>query len=469
MPTLIRLLGNSATNSTEVRNTFKQPVLIPANARIALTGVNCVLADDLAYRKFVVSGTSGQFNIGMNVSGGLVPAVVPDGEYTMASFVDAVETAANYTGTAANASILLGLHHDINVANNVAVGSKLNIDTYYDPLGDADLLSWFSWLAAPASLSDTSFTAGTGETVLTTIDTRVPMVSSKFTTTFVNAQTVNMQVGACSWRSYDKVYWGLRVVTDGTNRQYQYGRLVSNATVWTNITGAFALANDKIELTRYGSLIGVKITRSGGTSVVDTTYAGLTKEQTDSSIDTILWYVRASTGGSLDLCQCTQVGGVNPGAEARVGLNTAVNARLNFLNVAGTFNSILAMYCGFQSQKDTISYSGNPAHLVSWGTITGIPAYPGILVTIDGLGILKSFDGAATSKSPSNIIYSVNQMAEDSQFLQLDIPQPLYLDIGNPYEINVNELRVKLYEAGGYNQLSFLGNPSFSFVITYKK
>jgi hypothetical protein len=83
------------------------------------------------------------------------------------------------------------------------------------------------------------------------------------------------------------------------------------------------------------------------------------------------------------------------------------------------------------------------------------------------MGLLKSFDGAATAKSPANIIYSVNELQNKNQYLQLDVPQPLYLDIGNAAPINVNELRVRLFEAGGYNQLTFIGKPSFSFMIAY--
>lgn len=473
MPTLIRLLGNSAVNNTEVRNTFRQPVLIPAGARIALTGVNAVLADDLAYRKFAISGNSGQFNIGLTVSGGLAAAVIPDGEYSMASFVDAMEVGANYTGTSANADILLGVHHDINVATNyLTVGSRLSIDTYYGPMGPAEFTNWTNFSSPAAVISDTSFTAtatAASETVLVTTSTRVPLVSSKFQATFVNADTVDMQIGVCSWKDYDKVYWGLKVETAGTNRQYKYGRLVNDATVWTNITGVYAQANDVVTLSRYGDSIRVKIVRSGGTVASDAVYSGVTRDQVDSSKDLLFWYARASTGGQMSNCQCTQIEGVNPPPTSGYGLNTVVNARLNFFTTTGQFNSILAMYCGFQSQKSNITYSGDPAHLSSWSIITGIPAFPGILVTIDGLGILKSFDGASSSKSPSNIIYSVNEMQEESHFLQLDVPQPLYLDIGNPTEINVNELRVKLYEAAGYNQLSFLGNPSFSFIIAYPK
>lgn len=465
MPTLIRLLGNSAVNTQEVRNTFKEPVLIPANAKIALTGVNAVLADDLANEKFVISGTTGQFNIGL--TGTLANAVLPNGEYTAGSFVDAFETAANYTGTNVNRTALLGVHHEIDL-----VDGKLSINTYKGELADADLDQdiWFTEGLAPASVSATAFTATAtlaSATALLNNGSRVPLVSSKITATFVNADTVDMGIGACSYEDVTKVYWGLRVVQDGTNRQYQYGVLNSSGTtVWTDIGTVYAQANDVVTLQRFGEYVRIDIIRAGGAgALVNNIQNGITREQADTSKDLIVWFVGAATGGSMATVQCTQIEGTNP--PQMNGLNTSINAGLQFITTAGAFNSILALYCGFVAERNIIAYKGDPAHVASRAPILGLPAYPGILITIDGLGLLKSHDGASTAKSPANIVYSVNELQNLTQYLQLDVPEPLYLDVGNPHPINVNELRVRLYEAGGYNPLTFIGNPSFSFIIDY--
>jgi hypothetical protein len=98
----------------------------------------------------------------------------------------------------------------------------------------------------------------------------------------------------------------------------------------------------------------------------------------------------------------------------------------------------------------------------------GIASYPGILVVIDGLGPLQSYDGAGTSKAPDNILYVLNDLAMANNTLRLDIPAPFYLDMNNSSPLNVNELRVRFLPATGQKQnpaLSFSGNPSVTLLI----
>lgn len=471
MPTLIRLLGDSAKNNTEVRNAFKEPVFIPANARVALTGLNAILVDDLANEAFVISGQTGEFRIGIaSLDVEQQPlATIPNGDYTAAGFVDQFEIAANYTGLNDNRELLLGLHHLADL-----VDGKLKIQTYQGPMDNADFNS--TWIPvdglAPAASSATGFTAtatAASFTALANLNGRIPLVSSRFAATLVNPNTVDMQIVAVSYADPEVIYWGLRVLTVGGNRQYQAAnRVISElgvrSTVYTNLGAGYAEANDVIELDRFGESVRIKITRAGGAQVFNSSVDGIMRELTDQSKDTIVWVVKANTGGQMSGCQCTNIDGLDP---LQTLLNTNVNASLRFVNAAGAFNGILAMYCGFPSERTTIVYRGDPAILNSRFTIGGIPGYPGVLVTLDGLGLMKSHDGAATAKSPANIVYSVNELQDKTQYLQLDIPELLYLDIGNAAPINVNELRVRLYESGGYNPLTFLGKPSFSFIIDY--
>jgi hypothetical protein len=473
MPTLIRLLGDSAKNNTEVRNAFKEPVFIPANARVALTGLNAVLVDDIATEAFVISGQTGEFKIGIASTNATQQplAIIPNGDYTAAGFVDAFEIAANYTGLNDNREALLGLHHLADI-----VDGKLKIQTYQGQLADAGFNEAGTWFEggglAPAASSATGFTATatvSSFTELANLNGRIPLVSSRFAATFVNADTVDMQITAVSYADPEVIYWGIRVLTVGGQRQYQAAnRVISElgvrSTVWTNLGAAYAQANDVIELDRFGESVRIKITRSGGAQAYNGPVSGIVRELTDQSKDTIVWLVKANTGGQMSGCQCTNVDGLDPLSRL---LNTNVNASLQFITAASAFNTILAMYCGFPSERNPIVYRGDPAVLNSRFTIGGIPGYPGVLVTLDGLGLIKSHDGAATAKSPANIVYSVNELQDKTQYLQLDIPELLYLDVGNPAPINVNELRVRLFESGGYNPLTFIGKPSFSFIIDY--
>jgi len=469
MPTLIRLLGDSAKNTTEVVNTFKEPVFIPANARVALTGLNAVMSDDLANETFIISGNVGQFKIGIVSSNALAQAnaVIDNGDdYTAASFVRAFDVAANYTGTAENRTILLGLHHVANL-----VDGRLKIQTYEGKLDDAGFNDtiWerYDGLAAAATTA-TGFTAtatAASYTTLNNIGSLIPMVSSKFNATFVNANTIDMEITAAPFDAGDNPFWGLRVITDTGARRYQYGyKPLVGAFIWENILDATAEANDKIQLSRFGAFAIVVITRADNSPVANVPRTGIVRELTNPSIGSFQWFVKANTNGQMTNCQCTKIDGLSPSLS---GLNDTVIASLQFKNVANGFNSILALYCGFSGERNAIIYRGDPAIVTGRTNIGGLPGFPGVLVTLDGLGLLKSFDGAATAKSPANIVYSVNELQDKQQYLQLDVPEPLYLDIGNPSPININQLRVRLFESGGYNPLSFIGKPSFSFIIDY--
>ena len=473
MPTLIRLLGDSAKNNTEVRNAFKEPVFIPANARVALTGLNAVLADDIAYETFYIAGNAGEFRMGIvnDSSMGQPLATIPVGDYTAAAFVDEFEIAANYTGTDGNRNVLLGVHNIADLSEG-----KLRIQTYLGPLADAEFNEATLWtvndgagLDDPAAISATGFTAtatAASATEIGNLGSIVPLVSSRFVATFVNADTVAMQLGAAPFDDPDKIYWGVRVIDVAGDQQYQYGYWDGASTVWEDIGDVLAEANDVVELNRFGSYAKVKITRAGGALAADVARTGITRAMSSQSKGRLCWFVRANTGGQMASCQCTKIDGIDPLLRL---MNTTVDGYLKFVTGANAFNSSLAMYCGFPGERNEIVYRGNPATLVSRMDVGGSPAYPGVLVTLDGLGLLRSYDGAATAKSPANIIYSVNELQNKQQYLQLDVPQPLYLDVGNPAPINVNELRVRLFEAGGYNPLTFIGKPSFSFIIAYPK
>jgi hypothetical protein len=217
---------------------------------------------------------------------------------------------------------------------------------------------------------------------------------------------------------------------------------------------------------RYADSLVIDIKSSVGAVKAAITYTGLlTREEVSTSKNIVVWTVKAATGGQMSNVLITAIDGTSP--PVTYGLNDTVNCKLHFQMASGAFNSILASYAGFPGERNPISYKGDPATLTSRAAVSGLPGSPGVLICLEGLGLLKSYDGAATAKSPVNIVYSLNELQDRSQYLQLDVPEPLYLDIGNPRPINVNELRVRMFEAGGYNQLQFIGNPSFSFIIDY--
>ena len=479
MPSLIRLLGDSDKNSSEVRNTFKEPIIIPAHAKVALTGMNAILVDDLATERFVISGTFGQFKIGIAQDTASPPTIqsanIPAATYSTASFVDAVETAANFTGTAANYLSILGLHHEIDL--DTASADSLQIRSFQSAPADPTFTTATLWIARSggaykpaAATSSNGFTATATAASFTQLlnQERIPLVSSSVEATFVNGNTVALEITATSHTDPDVVIWGIRTNAGG----YEYGYMDLGVPLWTpivvGVSQVLAAANDVVKMYRYADSIVIDIKSSVGAVKAGITYSGiLSREELNTSNVLIQWAYKAGTGGQFSSVLHTAIIGTDNPPSALTGLNDTINCYLKFEMVSGAFNSILASYCGFPGERNRIAYKGDPATLTSRAAVSGLPGSPGVLICLEGLGLLKSYDGAATAKSPVNIVYSLNELQDKSQYLQLDVPEPLYLDIGNPRPININELRVRMFEAGGYNQLQFIGNPSFSFIIDY--
>jgi len=132
---------------------------------------------------------------------------------------------------------------------------------------------------------------------------------------------------------------------------------------------------------------------------------------------------------------------------------------------------MLATFAGFgMNGSSIIPYKGRPAHLEARETLVGLAAYPGLLISVDGLpGLLESFDGSKDSRSQSNVVYVVNDLSVvTSNQLQLDIPAPFYLNLKNSAPVNINELRARFLPSAGSltnKAITFSGKPTLTLLI----
>lgn len=456
MPKLLRLLGDSNKNSTEIRNTFRQPIIVKPNAKVALIGINATLMDEVANEKYIIDDTNNQFKIGL--SNDLLTATISSGDYTPQRLLYQTELAANLTGNDTSGT---GLHHQFIYNDNTAtVKTYLSEDTN-EPM----FSTWKSTVTpAPYTATDASLTF-TGSATVRDMAAIVPMVHGKFTATLVNAQTYDVRLyagGAGALKSPIGDRYGVAVIGGA------YNYLTNTATTAFS-PAVSAAANDQVIIELFNKHL--KITVKDSTGTVKGTHSSLStiKDIYYNTGRPLRWAVIGVNGTNIATCSCTRLTNA-PVTEKHALVDDFVQAGLKFQSAANVTNGQLSIYLGHPTAGNTLQeYAGNPAELQPTTRMTGIPEYPGILVTLDGLGPLQSYDGASSSRAPDNILYVLHDLSTvTGNQVELDIPAPFYLDINNANPININELRIRLLPAAGQESnpvLTFTGKPCITLLI----
>jgi hypothetical protein len=455
MVKLIRLLGNSEQSATEIRNTFREPIILKPNSKVALVGASAYLTDELNNETFSIYSNDNSQYFKIGAPGNEMSAVLTAGDYTAHGLVDEFAIAANYAGTATKG---LGLHHQTAI-----ISDHFELTTHkslYQVNAFTDTELW-DYTGTPAAIAAGAITAGTGYLdVFSDIQTStVPMVHNKFGATLVN---VSGSFICSAYDSYNLKYLFGFEVSGGT-----YYKVIND--VHTSLATSWA-ANDVVVMETY----------AGGYHLTITSSTGTVKKQEDNLLALPrIWYgptLQAGFKWQIEMTQSSQISGCyattvyGAGGQQATLKDVTSNNVLKFAADSGAVNKPLATYVGFGDEAGTdIVYSGNPAVLGGREPMSGLPANSGVLVVLDGLGPLQSFDGAATSRAPDNILYVLNDLTNvNSNVLQIDIPAPFYLDLNNAHPINVNELRARFMPATGYKlnpTLSFSGKPSLTLLI----
>ena len=472
MTSLLRLIGDSNKNNSEVRNTFKEPLIIKENSKIALVGMNAMLESDVATDvSFIIDSLNDQFQFGVSaVDDATIYSNITQGTFNRNEFIKEFGIAMNYpVVTVDSIEILNNEDKCLGLDNSIAiVNGKVEITTRKAKLDAPDINGgltdghWISLEVAPATTTTDGFTATAtpaSETVLVS-GGGIPYVSSSIQATFVNAEAVDMGLYVVDFYS-GEIYWGLHVV-DGA---YYLKTPTDDIEVLEGTEPVLATDGDIVELWQFGGSIIIRIAGN-----VYPTYTGIVPRTVfDRSLNGLTWQLNAETDGQISDITLTELEGIAPPL-TMVGDEEDVVAFIQFRDITGVSCKLLSGYLGFPGDFDKIVYrpkvQNSPSILVSPVEPVGVPTISSIIITIEGIGILRSVDGSGDSKAPSNIVYAIHKLKDVGQFLQLDIPQPIYLNLNNRNPVNVNELRVRMLEASGYNTLKFLGKPSFTFVIS---
>jgi hypothetical protein len=465
MPKLIRLLGDVNKSNSEISNTFRQPLLIKKNSRVALTGLSAFMADDLGNSVFEIKGDGdGQFFISIPTVGATIVsnATVSAGTYDKNTFALALEAAANASGLATDDSTIRGLDHRCTLSDNTLTITSLLSVASGSP---GDFNKWYN--KEQINISETNDNAfnttgkvGNASIILFEQIPRVHTFSQWKLATILN---VNVTISARASLSSAATY-GVKTV--GNIYQKIFSNNDTNIVDSTGATIATA-DGDIIKMEVYGGTVVIRIEDD----------AGVGKGAGNNGVAGEYLYTNAISKAENNLKLYWSML-VAPGAVVEEVLYQTLAADTNITALCGLKfvtstatvpNSKLATYCGFGGQLSLISYEGNPAILKAPEPLLGLNSFGSILITLDGIGKIASFDGSALSKSADNIIFVLNSPATYGQYVQVDVANIFYLDLDNSTDLNVNQLRVRFLSGAGYQSkervLKFLDNPSVSILI----
>jgi hypothetical protein len=472
MVKLIRLQGNGDVNTEEIRNTFKQPIIIGPNAKVALVGASAILNDEIVNENFVIGASNKYFKIGHKVGkdgNKLYQAEITNGSYAASQFVEAFGTAANY---AASDSSAFFLQHVTSIVDN-----KMVLETHRCLMQNANFDNsafWFSYSGTnPAAKSATGLTAPAGGleyNMGARANCTVPMFHNKFQATLVNCSggaTFSTTEYNPDSGEPDNEYFGVNISTANLYNVIIPDPEGTGAPDYVSLGQNWA-ANDVLTFETFGGNIKVNITDASGNSKVSYNQPNkIPRSLYAPGAYGLDWNVVLAANGQISNCTMTYL--VNLPDQGQLG-DVETQGLLQFVTPSNTYNTLLATFCGFgMNGASIIPYKGNPARLQAREELLGLASFPGILITVDGLGPLESFDGSSDSRSQSNIVYVINDLSVvTSNQLQLDIPAPFYLNLKNSAPININELRARFLPSSGSvtnKAISFSGKPSLTLLI----
>ncbi len=450
-------------------------MIIKPYSRVALVGVSALMSEDLGNNLFEIQGTGdGEYEIG--VDGEVANAIVSTGVYDINEFSRAMQQAANFTG-APDDDLLKGLDHKFTVTNNT-----LTIDTASSPYvaGNADFTKWRVLFGEPDVGTNVNTLdndgAGTASLIL---DDVIARVHSESSWTLTTQEGYDIHINARRTES--------SAVTYGFNNLSNiYSKTLNGVT--TSIVDSTAATitpadGDTVFIETYGGNVRYFITDSTGTGkgtgfgslplvAGEYIYKNVISKAANNEI--LHWTLLLEQGALISNCGYSTISNfATPYSIDPLLKDSNVSAVIQFVDKAGDDNPTLATYSGFGGIFSVIEYFGNPASLRAPEPMLGLANQGAVLITLDGVGKLASFDGSQESKSAANIVYVLNSAGAFGQYIQVDVASLIYLDLQNSAELNVNQLRARFLSGAGYQTgervLKFLGTPSLTFIIDEPK
>ena len=241
----------------------------------------------------------------------------------------------------------------------------------------------------------------------------------------------------------------IEVFFTATKSAKKYGWEINSGTYYYGLAGAYnnsgiaKLDGDVVSCYFSGRIFSFEVLRTGGAnalfdSVDFVDFEGFRNKN-----------IRMNANSRLIFSDCT-----SQYFDAPLTLNLQALP----VNVGLTFSTKkLAHYLGFTDT--TLSFHDT---VTSTNQMSGDKVNATGFITLDGLGVINSYDASPDSKGSQNIIEAF-KLPSDTYHVTLDNTPVEYLEMNNYSEININELRARFIT--DTQNLTFRGTPSIVISI----
>lgn len=429
MVKLLRLKGDTTKgeqSKTEIKNTFRQPILVKAYSKIALAGLD-VAFQDAVNQQFVVTQLGSGVTLSLN--GRQIP--IATATYSQQSLLAELGKQAR---------LLAGQQgSEIDVEIDPVDTRKSRIRHAKFQTANAEFLTDWEIFGTP-TLTATDYTGdATGDdSVLSSFS--VPNAGCNF----------SAEIG-----STDEIEFG--VVDEGAD--FAFGLAINGAGNYVtkfngddSDTGIAAVVSDIAYIRRVGATVTVGVDILGGGDRIPPAVNTLTSAIWELYMaEGPFWYVATPTGsaGNIDNVGLTVVKTAN---------EIPCDLRLQFTN------QVMGLYFGYPTLGPFEKTADQPAVLISPQHMQGERTFRGLMVNIDPFQ-LESYDGAADATTRPNCLYVIHDLQSLNNEVNLDVPNLIKLDLRNESDITLNQIRITFRTSLDNTALQFSNNPIVTLLI----
>lgn len=460
MVKLIRMKANSTDNNSEINNTFKQPLIIEPNSRIALAGLEVDIASRSGNATFTMDANTNSITVDNT------PLTLPNGSYSLRQFQSQTRTQLGLNTVTWRAASGLTFPGGMDYGLDLNAAHVFNFLKFKAPQARAKVKTEYQLLSGtPASLNDigtiTCNAASPAETKLNSFNI-VP--NSSFQTSFVINKVGGGGIAEFDWsvrdNTFAKVFLSIGIDADGVY-SYQFNDGTATRIISASNPAVFtaAVLNDKVVVNRSGTELTINIYSANRTQKAVTTTLTVTET---------IWEKFWGAGHCYYFFEAPQ-----PSQASITNIETSeIDRDFRGNSVTGsvpttlnlTFgNERMALYYGFLS-VGPLKNTGDPASITGPTSALGDNQYPGLMVTVDPF-ILESYDGASDARYQSNILYVIHDTKNFGHSISTEITPHIALSIRNDTAMSLNQMRIAFRNSVSNAPLTFVGQPVVTLVI----
>jgi hypothetical protein len=453
MSTLLRLKGDSSVNSREIKNSFKQPVIIPANSSVGLKYLDATIAPDSGQDMYFTKATdSADLTVDIGIAGGSTINI----PFDPLQFSTPEALVSYFVGVLNSQTHSLAGDNFIYFDWDIVEGKfLLTMHSSSDSIEYVDftdtIWTYYGFQRPAATTSDITFDGNVDCTV---------MLSGAY-------MPVN---GSVEFISNTRFIYSVQIYSYGVSTpihnfeiQANSGNYFVNGSNQSDVGTVASANNDIISIIYDASQVVVTV-----------------KDSTGAVKGTFTKNIMLPVGrqayeiGKLTLRLVTPA---NVTAGPTVNSAVLSDFAASYIIPGSTFNNFPGSFTiSFDSEDfsrrlgfrdETIQSSGDPAQVLSSGIV---PRYDdigsGVILAINNL-VLDTFDGSRTGGQPVNILDIFRTSAQYE--IYRDVPEITYLKLNNRHDISLNQLSLSFYNDADGVVVPYVGYPTVALVIRQEK